>query len=56
MKCAIVGCEKEAIIRDAEEEFLQCCIDHVEGVKEEFRERHAKDQQEQYDDWVRSQI
>jgi len=56
MKCCIVGCENEAIIRNEEEKHLQCCSEHIDDVREYFEERYNRDRQEMYDDWVRSQI
>lgn len=56
MKCAIVGCENEAVMRNEEEKYLQCCLEHMHVVKECLEEQYNKEQQEMYDDWVRSQI
>jgi len=56
MKCCIVGCENEALMRNDEEKHLQCCLEHIDDVRDYFEERYHRERQEMYDDWVRSQI
>lgn len=55
MKCSIVGCENEAIIRNKEEKYLQCCLEHIDEVKEYFQEQYNREQQELYDWWLSTQ-
>jgi len=55
MRCCIIGCENEAIIRNKEEKFLQCCLEHIEDVKEYFQDQYNKEQQELYDWWLSTQ-
>ena len=55
MKCSIVDCKNEAIIRNEEEKYLQCCSEHIDEVKEYFIEQYNKEQQELYDWWLSTQ-
>lgn len=55
MKCCIVGCNNEAIIRNEEEKHLQCCPEHIDGIREYFQEQYHREQQELYDWWLSTQ-
>jgi hypothetical protein len=53
--CSIIGCDKPIIIKEKGDEYLQCCEEHIDEVRDYFEKRYNQEQQELYEFWSSEQ-
>lgn len=54
-QCCIGGCNKPIVVKEKCDEYLQCCEEHIEEVRQYYENRYAEEQQELYDWWISNQ-
>jgi len=42
--CSIIGCDKPIIIKEKGDEYLQCCEEHIDEVRDYFEKRYNQEQ------------
>jgi hypothetical protein len=53
--CSIDGCNKPIVIKQKGDEYLECCEEHIDEVRDYFEERYNREQQELYEFWSSEQ-
>jgi len=38
-QCSIVGCNKPIVVKEKGDEYLQCCEEHIEEVRQYFKDK-----------------